>query len=968
MSHARFQRRTLAAALLLAFATAGLANAETGVAPGRSTTVVAPGLSAPGSISYDQNGMPTIKASSDNDVAFLQGYAHAEYRFFEMDLTRRQVSGTLAALVGASQLASDVQARTLGLRRAAEKSWRAMSEDSRGWLSAYAAGVNFWLANHPLPPEYTVLDITRADPWTPVDTLAVGKGLAFQLSFDLDIDATLQLAAYQQAGALAGFDGNVLFFGDLHRSAPADDRVTVPGFQPGPPPNQPMAGAVPAKSMTTATIDAQTVQLARDYARRIRGNPLFARALEGRDSPVGSNEWVIGAELSASGKPILSNDPHLGLSLPPVFTEQHLYSSDSRHAQPMDVTGVTVPGAPGVIQGCNQRVCWGTTTNSLDVTDVFKETLKFDSYGLPVAIVHDGVEEPVRWLAQSYYVNQIDGTPNHVLRADSIGYTNGALTITVPRRNDGPLVQIDAASGSGLSVAYTGWGPTQEIESFRRINRATNLDEFRDALSYFDFGSQNFAYADVDGNIAYFTSAEAPVRTDLQTQGRPGGGVPPWIIRDGSGALGHDWMPLQHRQPNQATPFEVLRANEMPFVINPAQGYFANANNDPIGFSLDNDPLNSERANGGVYYLDWGGASSLRMGQIDRVIRDYIQRGEKITPAHMQALQADTRALDAKLVLPYLLAAHANAQASSWQPLAELAANGRIIDAIARLGRWDYSTPTGIQQGYDPGDDPNDLPAPDQAQRDASVGATLWALWRSYALRNTIDASLQQVGLGDHLPSSSLAFNGFKFMLDNFDALQGKGTSGIAFFAPASVPAGAPNAAAARDYVLLASLGQALDQLASPAMAAAFDGSTALSDYRWGRLHRIVFDHPLGGPFSIPGQDGMSSPYGFNDLSPDLPGLARGGAWETVNVANYNLRGSGANDFMFGSGPARRFVGEMSAVVAASEIIPGGNSGVLGSPYYADQLPTWLVNGYHALPVPAAAAEAEGVRMVTFTP
>ncbi len=953
-SHRMFRRHlrlsALASALVLACALPAVAQ----------TTIAAPGLAAPGSIVYDAHGTPLITAASDNDVAFLQGYAHAQYRFFQMDLTRRQISGTLAALVGASQLANDVQARTLGLRRAAEKSWRAMSDDSRGWLSAYAAGVNFWLETNPLPSEYAALDLSKAEPWTPVDSVAVGKGLAFELSFDLDIDPTIRLGAYQQAGAAAGFDGTALFFGDLNRSAPADDRVTVPGFLPGP-----KAGAANA-AMLAPKIDPKALQLARDYAARVRDNPLLKKALEGRDTPVGSNEWVVSGALTKSGRPILSNDPHLSLDLPPVFTEQHLVSTDPRFGAPMDVTGVSVPGAPGIIQGCNQRLCWGTTTNSLDVTDVFMETLKFDSYGLPTAIVHDGVEEPVRWAFQSYYVNQLDGTPDHILRDHSIGYTNGAVTLTVPRRNDGPIVQTDGSAGVGLSIAYTGWGPTQEIESFRRINRASNLDEFRAALSYFDFGSQNFAYADVEGNIAYFTSAEAPVRTDLQTLGAPGGGVPPWLIRDGSGAALHDWMPLTNPQPNQATPFEILRANEMPFVVNPSRGYFANANNDPIGFSLGNDPLAMQRDGGGVYYLDWGGASSLRMGRIDREIQRLTANGGKVDMADMQALQANTQALDAELVLPYLLQAYENAAGSGWAPLAALAGDARVSEAIGRLANWDYSTPTGIAEGFDPGDNPLALPQPSAADREASVAATLWAAWRSQALRNTIDANLQAVGLGSYLPGTSLAFNGFKFMLDHFDALQGHGASGIAFFAPPGTPAGAPHAAAARDWVLLASLSQALDQLAGPAFAPAFGGSGDQADYRWGRLHRIVFAHPLGGPFSIPGQDGFTSPYGFTDLAPDLPGLARGGAWETVNVANYNLRGAGANDFMFGSGPARRFVGEMGPQIQAVEVLPGGNSAVLGSPYYADQLWLWLVNAYHPLPV--AAAGFAGANPIHFTP
>lgn len=950
------KNRALSVALALAFC--GAASAQ---------TLVAPAMNGPGRISYDARGMPTIQAGSDNDAAFLQGYAHAQARFFEMDLTRRSVSGTLAALVGESQLANDVQARTLGLRRAAERSWAKMSDDSRGWIAAYAAGVNYWLATNPLPPEYGALDLTRADAWTPVDSLCVGKGLAYQLSFDLDIDATIQLGAYQQAGAAGHFDGTKLFFGDLHRAAPADDRVSVPGFQPGAAAHvaAPRSAASGSAAAPLPQIDAVTLKLARDFRASIAGNPLFKKALDGRDTPIGSNEWVVSGSLTASGKPILSNDPHLGLSLPPVFMEQHLVSTERRNGRALDVTGATVPGAPGVVHGCNQAICWGTTTNSLDVTDVFQETLRTDSYGLPVAIVHDGVDEPVQWTFQTYRVNRLDGTTDHVVAADSIGYANGAVTLTVPRRNDGPIVQIDAASGKGLSIAYTGFGPTQELESFRRINRAANLDEFRDGVSYFDFGSQNFVYADLAGNIAYFTSAEAPVRTDLQTLGAPGGGVPPWLIRDGSGALEHDWMPVQHPQPNQATPFEILPADEMPFVVNPAQGYVANANNDPIGFSLDNDALNQTRPGGGIYYLDWGGASSLRMGRIDRVFQAFKQAGHKITPADMQALQADTQALDAELMLPYLLAAYDRASApGAPAETAQIAADPKIGEAIARLRAWDFTTPTGISQGYDPGDDPAALPSPSPAEADASVAATIWATWRSQMLRDTIDATLTGAGLGDYLPGSGLAFNGLKFMLDNFDALQGTGTSGLPFLrAP-----GVDDPGVARDVVLLGSLSRALDSLASDAYAPAFGGSADLADYRWGRLHRIVFDHPLGGPFSIPGENGIASPYGFTDLAPGLPGIARGGAWETVNVANYNLRAASANGFMFGNGPARRFVGEMSPTINAAEVIPGGNSGVLGSPNYADQLPLWLVNQYHALPIPASAAIGAATSTLNFSP
>ena len=930
-------------------------------APLAAQTMIAPGMTAPGSISYNAEGVPTISAANDNDAAFLQGYAHARDRFYQMDYTRRAVSGTLAELVGPAALSNDIQTRTLGLRRSAERTWRALSDDMRGWMLAYSNGVNYWLANAAtLPPEYGALDLTRATPWTPVDSIVVGKGLAFQLSFDLDIDPTIRLGTYQAAAAAAGLNATALYFNDIFRAAPFDNRVSVPGFRPtgseatsatnAPVGDDPLPDIAP--------VDPQTIALAQQYRDAIEGNPLLTRALEGHDSPIGSNEWIVSGTHTASGKPILSNDPHLSLGLPPVFTEQHVYSADTRYPQPMDVTGVTVPGAPGIIQGCNQTMCWGTTTNSLDVTDVFNEKLRLNSYGLPYAIVHDGVDEPIQWIFQNYYVNQLNGTPNNVVRNNTIGYTNGGVTLIVPRRNNGPILSLNGTSG--LSVAYTGWGATKELESFRRMNRAVTIDQFKDALTYFDFGSQNFAYADTAGNIAYFTSGEAPVRADLQA-GTVGGGVPPTFIRDGTGAAKHDWLPVSHPQPNQATPYEILPVSEMPFVVNPATGYVANANNDPIGFSLNNNPLSMTRPGGGIYYLDGGGSSSLRMGRIDRELQRLIASGNPITAGDMRHLQANTQLLDAELLMPYLLAAYDRSIASgAWADARALATNAKVAEAISRLRVWDFSTPTGIQPGYDGGDDPNALPIPRQQEIDNSVAATIYATFRAAAMRNTIEAALTKIGLANNLPGGGDSLKALKYQLDNYATLGGKGTSGINFF----VAAGAPDAGAARDFLLLKSVKDGLDRLASADFNAAYAGSTNLADYRWGRLHRITFKHSLGGPFNIPG----ANPYPFQDLAANLPGLSRDGAYETVNVAAHNIRADSVSGFTFGSGPARRFVGEMSDTIDAGQIVPGGPSGVLGSPFYVSQLARWLTVQYKPLPISQGAALALTVTTINFTP
>jgi len=927
-------------------------------APVAGQSIVAPGLSAAGSISYDALGTPTIQAATENDAAFLQGYAQARARFFEMDFDRRAASGTLAELVGASALSSDVQTRTLGLRRAAWATWTALDDATRGWLKAYTDGVNLWLETQQLPPEYAALKLTHAEAWSPVDSITVGKGLAFQLSFDLDIQNTIDFAAYGQAAAAAHVDANALFFGDTHRFAPPDTRITVPNFQPGKSLGQPFAGV--------AQISPDALALARQYRDKIIDNPLIAPTLHPRFDRGGSNELAVSGSATASGKPLIANDPHLTLALPPIFIEMHLITADGLNA-----TGVSVPGAPGIIQGCNSNICWGSTVNPMDVTDTFLETFTVNSYGLPTAIVHNGQPEPVQWVFQNFYVNQLTaGKTDSLARDNSIGYTNGAVTVIVPRRNNGPVVQIGApgscslsgaqlslAYACGLSIQYTGWGATFELKAFKLINRAQNLADFQNALTFFDVGSQNFAYADTAGNIAYFTSAENPIRDDLQNLGQYIGS-PPFFIRDGSGQAHNDWLPVTHPQPNQAVPYEIMPAAEMPHVVNPSAGYFANANNDPIGVTLDNNPFNQTRPGGGIYYLN-PAYTAYRVGRIDRLLSSLIGAGHKLTLADIQHVQLNTQPVDAELVLPYLLGALANAKNSSWAPLHGLANDAAVAEAVQRMDIWDLSTPTGIAQGYDAPQFVNPTKAP---QTDNSVAATLFFLWRSNAVKNTVDSTLAQIGLVSYLPNDDFAYTNFKFLLDAFPVLGGHGASGLNFFA---VP-GAPDAASARDYVLLKSLRDALDQLKGNSFAAAFGNSSDQSTYHWGALHRFVLKHPLGGPFNLPGPN----PYGFTDLAANLPGLARDSAYETVNPGGGTIRASGVNDFMFSgaTAPGRRFVGEMSSPISAVEVIPGGESAVLGDPNYASQLLSWLTGAYHPLVVDPHAATQGTTSTLNFAP
>jgi penicillin amidase len=410
---------------------------------------------------------------------------------------------------------------------------------------------------------------------------------------------------------------------------------------------------------------------------------------------------------------------------------------------------------------------------------------------------------------------------------------------------------------------------------------------------------------------------------------------------------------VQNPQPKQALAFEILPFGEMPQVINPETGYIINANNDPVGTLLDNDPLNQVRPGGGLFYMSPGYADGLRAGRIGRLFEEALAGGQKLNTEDMERFQANNQLLDAELVVPFVAAAFANASdPGAPAELQALANDPGVAEAVTRLSAWDFSTPTGIPKGYDPGDDPDNLPAPSAAEIAASVAGTIWGVYRGQLTRDVVDQTLSGLGLGSFLPGSSLAYKAVKHLLETWDSSQGFGASGVDFF---SGPEGLTREQA-RDWILLENLRKALDLLASDEFGPAFSNSTDQDDYRWGSLHRIVFDHPLGGPFNIPPAGG------YSDLSPKLVGISRSGGYGAVDASSHSARADGLNEFMFGSGPARRFVGVLDPTgIDAEQIIPGGESGVLGSPHYASQLGRWLTNGYHPLLLTEEAVRGDAV-------
>ncbi len=952
--------------------------------PVAASEIVLPGLDAPVTVTRDDNGIPHIRARNEHDLFFMQGRIHAEDRLWQMDLLRRSAAGTLAEVFGTSVLQSDIEVRTIGLARAARRSLKAHPPEMIAILEAYSDGVNSYIdqinATGAVPPEYGALPsplaLTRVERWAPLDTILVGKALGAGTSLDIpgDIDLTVALQTYQGIGPAVGADGTALFFEDLFRSAPLDPASTVPDALNAFPVRVGRPRMDERIEALRERLGDEVLEHGDDYLERIRKLPRIPGTMRlEADDLGGSNTWVIGGQHTPSGRPLLANDAHLTLESPTFFHEMHLV------APGFDATGSTLPGAPCVARGHNRSIAWGVTNARLDITDVYAEAIQ-PHPGSPIgfATVHDGVAEPILVALETFRAN-VGG--NNIVQVPIPGFGNALPVPIVPRRNHGPLITAPGPGGPGglltaLSVQSTGFGPTRDPEGLCAINRAHNLDEFKAGLQLIDFASQNFSYADRRGNIAYFVSGELPLREDLQSQTEPVGPVsPPFLIRNGYS--GNDWIPIPADElpADQATPYAILPFDEMPQVVNPPGGVIVNANNDSVGNTLDNDPLDDLREGGvGLRYLVSGVRKfSLRAGRITEMINERLaaNRGRpwrrgKIGFADMRKMQADVLLSDARLFTPYILDAFANASRDDahWM-LAAIASDPRLEEAVERLEEWDFTTPTGIPEGYDARRDDDDDDDDDAAE--ASVATTIYSTWRGTMVANTIDATLDVIGAmaGIDVPkpgNREELVTALKHLLDR----DGIGVSGLNFF---NVPVSDPTVR--RDIIVLISLTEALDLLASDDFADAFGNSTEQDDYRWGKVHRIVFEHALGDidpSFNVPPARGFFAPP-----LPGLDGIPTDGGFETVDVAPprsaTNVRVSDSDSFRFDAGPTGRFVAWLGWFkVRAVTSLPGGESGVPGNPFYLNLLEPYLENETFPLLTSPHAIRARAFSTDTYRP
>ncbi|NLG68878.1 MAG: penicillin acylase family protein, partial [Firmicutes bacterium] len=874
------------------------------------------GLRAPVRVVEDRFGIPHVYATDEWDLFFTVGYLHARDRLFQMAVSRRRAEGTLAELVGEAALGEDVQMRTLGLSRAAAASLARLSEGARADLAAYAAGVNAFIdeavRSGNLPEAYGALELSRVRPWRPVDSISVLKLVGFSLSFGLDAQYGAVAQAYMER---LGAEEGLAAFLELWRSAPSDPAATVPdavGYAPrvtdaGLPAAGPSGEAAAAGHLLVEWWRSLAELPAAEGARQL---PLGA---------LGSNWFVIGPSLAGGGYPILANDPHLPITDPPVWYPQHLVARGPQESEPsIDVLGVALPGVPWVILGHTRFVAWGATTHPADQTDTFVEQLVERDGRLYTQ--YEGRLEAVEVLPQRFLVNRPDnGRMDDLVAAPADRVPQAVLV--VPRH--GPIVRMDESTGQALTVQWTGAYATHDGESFHRWNRARGLHDFVDGLRYMDAASQNWAYADVEGNIAYFAGAELPLRRDLD-RGFVDGGLAwaPFLLRDGTGTLQHDWIPWPSDEPlpeGQGLPFEVLPPSEMPHVVNPVSGFIVSANNDPIGVTLDGDPFDDRRSNGGIYYLAPSYGIGFRAGRITELIRDRARRAGRLSVTDAMAIQSDVVQLSARRLVPWILAAWERAQrADAPEPLARLV-TPEMREAMGYLASWDFSTPTGLPDGWDASDTvaPGEhlvAREPDQAEVEASVAATLFNVMVGRLIQHTVDAAIAPLGPDLPRPDGSTALRVVLHHLEHFDRTGGVGAAGLALF---DAPGLELSPADERDLILLVSLEDALRLLRGP-LASAFGGVRTLRDLRWGMLHRLVRLDPIGRPV-----EEQASAEAATRIRP--PGTPVDGGFEVVDASGYDPRASSAAGFRFTSGPSVRLIVQMRpGAVTTYMAWPGG--------------------------------------------
>ena len=493
------------------------------------------GLSAPVTVRRDAHGVPHIEAATQQDLFVAQGYITAQDRLWQMDVFRRNANGELAEVLGSSLVKHDVAQRVLQFRNTARRVYANLDPADRARFDAYARGVNLFIAQHQntLPPEFALLHY-RPQPWSGVDSLSVGMMMVETLDTHWDVKLARQRISR-----------------DLHNPKLESDLYPVGSWRDHPPTGVVLDLSQPHPEPPASDDDdeenSQSGTVPLDDLNALRASLGLPQCT---GCTPGSNNWVISGQHTASGKPLLSNDMHLGFSVPNIW-----YMADLQ-APGYHAAGVTLTGFPFVIAGHNEHVAWGFTALYADVQDLYVENL--DGRGNFKSL--DGSWKP---LAVDHEVIHVRGGKD--------------VTLDVQSTDHGPLLNpVLPHESQPVALKWTLYDPTLNSIPIYEMNVASNWTEFSAALARWSWPTQNLVYSDDQGHIAYQAVGRVPLRP-AGLQGKP--------IEDAA----HEWQGY--------IPF-----NSMPNAVDPPSGFLATANSrvttdkSPYPLSLEwADPYRAER-------------------------------------------------------------------------------------------------------------------------------------------------------------------------------------------------------------------------------------------------------------------------------------------------------------------------------------------------------------------------------------
>jgi penicillin amidase len=508
-------------------------------------------------------GVPHIYAENEEDLFFACGFIHASERMWQMDLTRRIGFGRLAELFGRAVLKRDKFVRVMGLKEAAKKDLTEISPQMKDLLYAYSRGINSWLNTRKgkWAPEFFIMRY-RPEPWSPLDTIIIKQVMAMLLCTD--------------------YPSEVVRANLINRLGPEKAReilekdVETPSF-------------VTATSSLSGFLDVAF--------------------------PQQSNGWVIAGEWTESGKPLLANDPHLEINLPPVWYEMHLVCPT------LNAIGVTIPGVPWIIIGHNDFITWGVTNSTVDTQDLYLE--RFNRSG-------------------DMYWDKGEWEP--LMKTEELIRVKGKEEperLEVLWTSRGPVLSPHIiTSQNPMSLKWTIFEEERTFDAYHLLNKSRNWEDFSAALSLFDSPSQNFVYADKNGNIGSYLGGKIPLRSKEAA-----------LFPYPSWQNGGDWQGY-------------LEEEEKPNLFNPEEGMIITANDRIVPEDFP-------------HYLgvDWD--APFRAERIKELL---IQR-DKHSVKSLQAIQNDVFSKKGELILPLLRQIEG--------------AEGRLKEALDMLHNWDLYMDSG---------------------------------------------------------------------------------------------------------------------------------------------------------------------------------------------------------------------------------------------------------------------------------